>query len=112
MGNRSGAKNRAGETPIASIYPCRTVNGLHDCSWPADDPHDLLIFITIVLHRAVLRILCDTGPVGFSPTEEDTRNDRLSCPPTVRFHADRVAGGNRHHRDPDRAAPPRRPEGP
>src|SRR5262245_29577788 len=30
----------------------------------------------------------------------------------ARFHADRTAGGNRHHRRPDRPASPRRPEGP
>ena len=29
-----------------------------------------------------------------------------------RVHAGRVAGGDRHHRDPDRAVAPRRPEGP
>ena len=36
----------------------------------------------------------------------------LTTTPAARLHADRAAGGDRHHRDPDRPAAARGPEGP
>src|SRR4029078_9092807 len=52
------------------------------------------------------------GRFSFLPLTGVSRGPQLVFIPPVSVHADRVAGRDRDHRDPDRPAPPRRPEGP
>src|SRR5262249_9686875 len=51
-----------------------------------------------------------TLPLLYSDPE--ARHEPLTQRDSVGVHVDRAAGGDRHHRDPDRPARPRRPAGP
>ena len=70
--------------------------------------------------RARSQIVCDgpSPPEGRSrtllpgPAERSAPMTRRPSRPPSRLHADRAAGGHRHHRRPDRPAAARRPGGP
>src|SRR5262249_17231554 len=53
-------------------------------------------------------------PTAFvlSSVKEDRHGSTGPVSGAPGLHADRAVGGDRHHRHPDRTAPPRRPEGP
>ena len=96
-------------TPLRAVSQKTCPSG--DCSVPRTQAPEQAV------HRPRVRATARLAGPGHLPIGPRRQEGLRSCPETVAppakcVHADRAAGGDRHHRRPHRPAAARRPEGP